>query len=194
MTTIQPSPPTYHHRHHQHSHHPFAVSTTTDAPTPPPLIAIIISSGRVFVSLGLHSNKGACGFVISTKEGALGLKPPQHHLGQGGVRLGWQPPPWVAVGGSHRHKGVFVGCGFTTVRVRLVWHGLGSANRSATSMCSWRGHLRGVHIHYCPGVLGGDTCDGTYMVSSLAILPVVFLREPPGDGYITKSMSQRHEL
>ncbi|GKD02969.1 hypothetical protein Tco_1177943 [Tanacetum coccineum] len=84
MTTIQPSPPTYHHRHHQHSHHPFAVSTTTDAPTPPPLIAIIISSGRVFVSLGLHSNKGAYGFVISTKEGALGLKPPQHHLGQPG--------------------------------------------------------------------------------------------------------------
>ncbi|GKF41515.1 hypothetical protein Tco_0124857, partial [Tanacetum coccineum] len=36
---------------------------------------------RVFVSLGLHSNKGAYGFVISTKEGALGLKPPQHHLG-----------------------------------------------------------------------------------------------------------------
>ncbi|GKB42365.1 putative reverse transcriptase domain-containing protein [Tanacetum coccineum] len=44
--------------------------------------------------------------------------------------------------------------------------------------CSWRGHLRGAHIHYCPvflegtpvmgtydihfcpGVLGGDTCDG----------------------------------
>ncbi|GJU57682.1 hypothetical protein Tco_1235448 [Tanacetum coccineum] len=26
--------------------------------------------------------------------------------------------------------------------------------------CSWRGHLREVHIHYCPGVLGGDTCEG----------------------------------
>ncbi|GJR48368.1 hypothetical protein Tco_1316471 [Tanacetum coccineum] len=39
------------------------------------------SRERVFVSLGLHSNKGAYGFVISTKEGALGLKPPQHHLG-----------------------------------------------------------------------------------------------------------------
>ncbi|GJY07093.1 hypothetical protein Tco_0374147 [Tanacetum coccineum] len=44
--------------------------------------------------------------------------------------------------------------------------------------CSWRGHLRGAHIHYCPvflegtpargtysllsGVLGGDTARGTY--------------------------------
>ncbi|GJY50250.1 hypothetical protein Tco_0441097, partial [Tanacetum coccineum] len=43
--------------------------------------------------------------------------PPQPPpLCQGGVRLGWQPPPWVAVGGSHRHKWVFVDCGFTTVR------------------------------------------------------------------------------
>ncbi|GKA24363.1 hypothetical protein Tco_0710396 [Tanacetum coccineum] len=64
-------------RHHN------TTTSTTGAPTPPPLIAIIISSGRVFVSLGLHSNKGAYGFVISTKEGALGLKPPQHHLGRG---------------------------------------------------------------------------------------------------------------
>ncbi|GKC15273.1 hypothetical protein Tco_1012055 [Tanacetum coccineum] len=49
--------------------------------------------------------------------------PPENFSGgvfrQGGVRLGWQPPPWVAVGGSHRHKWVFVDCGFTTVRVRL---------------------------------------------------------------------------
>ncbi|GJW75492.1 hypothetical protein Tco_0134862 [Tanacetum coccineum] len=53
--------------------------------------------------------------------------------------------------------------------------------------CSWRGHLRWVHIlfitawvflegtpamgtysfHYCPGVLGGDTCDGYIFFSLL---------------------------
>ncbi|GJR24446.1 hypothetical protein Tco_0972973 [Tanacetum coccineum] len=70
----------------------------------PLIIDIIISSGRVFVSLGLHGNKGVYGFVISTKEGALGLKPPQHHLSRGS-REGvfavsahqgawvWQPSP-----------------------------------------------------------------------------------------------------
>ncbi|GJT99371.1 50S ribosomal protein HLP, mitochondrial-like protein [Tanacetum coccineum] len=31
--------------------------------------------------------------------------------------------------------------------------------------CSWRGHLRGVHIHYCPGVLGGDTCEGYIFIT-----------------------------
>ncbi|GKE95386.1 hypothetical protein Tco_1580241, partial [Tanacetum coccineum] len=56
---------------------------------PPPATAAVTApspekfSGKVFVSLGLHSNKGVYGFVISTKEGALGLKPPQHHLSQG---------------------------------------------------------------------------------------------------------------
>ncbi|GJY61832.1 putative reverse transcriptase domain-containing protein [Tanacetum coccineum] len=28
------------------------------------------------------------------------------------------------------------------------------------SGCSWRGHPRGVHIHFCSGVLGEDTCEG----------------------------------
>ncbi|GKD18063.1 hypothetical protein Tco_1207221 [Tanacetum coccineum] len=32
--------------------------------------------------------------------------------------------------------------------------------------CSWRGHLRGVHIHYCPGVLGGDTCEGHIFITA----------------------------
>ncbi|GJZ12909.1 hypothetical protein Tco_0548139 [Tanacetum coccineum] len=52
--------------------------------------------------------------------------------------------------------------------------------------CSWRGHLRGAHIHYCPvflegtpargtysllpGVLGGDTCEGHIFISSRVFL------------------------
>ncbi|GJV88222.1 hypothetical protein Tco_1532160 [Tanacetum coccineum] len=36
-----------------------------------------------------------------------------------------------------------------------------------TARCSWRGHLRGVHIHFCLGVLGGDTCDGYIWFSLL---------------------------
>ncbi|GJU77318.1 hypothetical protein Tco_1274388 [Tanacetum coccineum] len=43
--------------------------------------------------------------------------------------------------------------------------------------CSWRGHLRGVHIHYCPGVLGRDTCEG-YTV----IIARVFLEGTPARG------------
>ncbi|GJV17453.1 hypothetical protein Tco_1362776 [Tanacetum coccineum] len=31
--------------------------------------------------------------------------------------------------------------------------------------CSWRGHLRGVHIHYCPGVLGRETCEGYIFIT-----------------------------
>ncbi|GJU69079.1 putative reverse transcriptase domain-containing protein [Tanacetum coccineum] len=50
------------------------------------------------------------------------------------------------------------------------------------SGCSWRGHLRGEHIHYCPvflegtpvrgtysllpGVLGGDTCEGNIFITA----------------------------
>ncbi|GKA65112.1 hypothetical protein Tco_0764819, partial [Tanacetum coccineum] len=40
--------------------------------------------------------------------------------------------------------------------------------------CSWRGHLRGVHIHYCPGVLGGDTWEGYIFITVW-----VFLEETP---------------
>ncbi|GKD44060.1 reverse transcriptase domain-containing protein [Tanacetum coccineum] len=52
--------------------------------------------------------------------------------------------------------------------------------------CSWRGHLRGAHIHYCPvflegtpargtysllpGVLGGDTCEGYIFISARVFL------------------------
>ncbi|GKD59137.1 hypothetical protein Tco_1296646 [Tanacetum coccineum] len=36
--------------------------------------------------------------------------------------------------------------------------------------CSWRGHLRGVHIHYCPGVLGGDTCEGYIFITARVLL------------------------
>ncbi|GJR67086.1 hypothetical protein Tco_0013151 [Tanacetum coccineum] len=53
-----------------------------------------------------------------------------------------------------------------------------------TARCSWRGHLRGAHIHYCPvflegtpargtysllpGVLGGDICEG-YIFNSARV-------------------------
>ncbi|GJY37054.1 retrovirus-related pol polyprotein from transposon TNT 1-94 [Tanacetum coccineum] len=43
--------------------------------------------------------------------------------------------------------------------------------------CSWRGHLRGVHIHYCPGVLEGDTCDGYIFITAR-----VFLEGTPAMG------------
>ncbi|GJS15065.1 putative reverse transcriptase domain-containing protein [Tanacetum coccineum] len=43
--------------------------------------------------------------------------------------------------------------------------------------CSWRGHLRGVHIHYCPGVLGGDTCEGYIFITAR-----VFLEGTPAMG------------
>ncbi|GJR58770.1 hypothetical protein Tco_1500932 [Tanacetum coccineum] len=43
--------------------------------------------------------------------------------------------------------------------------------------CSWRGHLRGVHIHYCPGVLGGDTCEGYIFIPAW-----VFLEGTPAIG------------
>ncbi|GJR52623.1 hypothetical protein Tco_1403144 [Tanacetum coccineum] len=43
--------------------------------------------------------------------------------------------------------------------------------------CSWRGHLRGVHIHYCPGVLGGDTCKGYIFITAQ-----VFLKGTPAMG------------
>ncbi|GKC44264.1 hypothetical protein Tco_1061986 [Tanacetum coccineum] len=36
--------------------------------------------------------------------------------------------------------------------------------------CSWRGHLRGVHIHYCPGVLGRDTCEGYIFITARVFL------------------------
>ncbi|GJT34110.1 hypothetical protein Tco_0924529 [Tanacetum coccineum] len=52
--------------------------------------------------------------------------------------------------------------------------------------CSWRGHLRGAHSHYCPvflegtlargtysllpGVLGGDTCEGYIFISARVFL------------------------
>ncbi|GJT24329.1 hypothetical protein Tco_0894266 [Tanacetum coccineum] len=36
--------------------------------------------------------------------------------------------------------------------------------------CSWRGHLQGVHIHYCPGVLGGDTCEGYIFITARVFL------------------------
>ncbi|GJY25514.1 reverse transcriptase domain-containing protein [Tanacetum coccineum] len=35
---------------------------------------------------------------------------------------------------------------------------------------SWRGHLRGVHIHYCPGVVGGDTCEGYIFITARVFL------------------------
>ncbi|GJY19444.1 hypothetical protein Tco_0390935 [Tanacetum coccineum] len=40
--------------------------------------------------------------------------------------------------------------------------------------CSWRGHLRGVHIHYCLGVLGRDTYEGCIFITAR-----VFLEETP---------------
>ncbi|GKF63545.1 hypothetical protein Tco_0186993, partial [Tanacetum coccineum] len=40
--------------------------------------------------------------------------------------------------------------------------------------CSWKGHLRGVHIHYCPDVLGRDTCEGCIFITAW-----VFLEETP---------------
>ncbi|GKA80331.1 hypothetical protein Tco_0786927 [Tanacetum coccineum] len=43
--------------------------------------------------------------------------------------------------------------------------------------CSWRGHLRGVHIHFCPGVLGGDTCEGYIFITAR-----VFLEGTPAMG------------
>ncbi|GJZ93360.1 hypothetical protein Tco_0665425 [Tanacetum coccineum] len=43
--------------------------------------------------------------------------------------------------------------------------------------CSWRGHLRGVHIHYCPGVLGGDTYEGYIFITAR-----VFLEGTPAMG------------
>ncbi|GJT65512.1 hypothetical protein Tco_1016992 [Tanacetum coccineum] len=42
---------------------------------------------------------------------------------------------------------------------------------------SWRGHLRGVHTHYCPGVLGGDTCEGYILITAR-----VFLEGTPARG------------
>ncbi|GKD68616.1 retrovirus-related pol polyprotein from transposon TNT 1-94 [Tanacetum coccineum] len=86
--------------------------------------------------------------------------------------------------------------------------------------CSWRGHLRGTHIHYCsvflegihargiysllPGVLGGDTCKGYIFISARVFLegtPVIGIygfHYCPGvlggdtyDGYI---MHRFHEL
>ncbi|GJY66620.1 hypothetical protein Tco_0468858 [Tanacetum coccineum] len=36
--------------------------------------------------------------------------------------------------------------------------------------CSWRGHLRGVHIHFCPSVLGGDTCEGYIFITARVFL------------------------
>ncbi|GJU63947.1 hypothetical protein Tco_1245782 [Tanacetum coccineum] len=33
-----------------------------------------------------------------------------------------------------------------------------------------RGHMRGVHIHYCPGVLGGDTCEGYIFITARVLL------------------------
>ncbi|GJY86385.1 hypothetical protein Tco_0500411 [Tanacetum coccineum] len=43
--------------------------------------------------------------------------------------------------------------------------------------CSWRGHLRGVHIYYCPGVLAGDTCEGYIFITAR-----VFLEGTPAMG------------
>ncbi|GJQ90767.1 hypothetical protein Tco_0001906 [Tanacetum coccineum] len=43
--------------------------------------------------------------------------------------------------------------------------------------CSWRGHLRGVHIHCCPGVIGGDTCEGYIFITAR-----VFLEGTPAMG------------
>ncbi|GJR65926.1 hypothetical protein Tco_0011991, partial [Tanacetum coccineum] len=54
--------------------------------------------------------------------------------------------------------------------------------------CSWRGHLRGVHIHYCPGVLGGDTCEGYIFITARVFLEGTLARGVLGgdtcDGYI----------
>ncbi|GJW47114.1 RNA-directed DNA polymerase [Tanacetum coccineum] len=36
--------------------------------------------------------------------------------------------------------------------------------------CSCRGHLRGVHIHYCLSVLGGDTCEGYIFITARLFL------------------------
>ncbi|GKA55321.1 hypothetical protein Tco_0754270 [Tanacetum coccineum] len=38
--------------------------------------------------------------------------------------------------------------------------------------CSWRGHLQGVNIHYCLGVLGGDTCEGYIFITARVFLDV----------------------
>ncbi|GJS65844.1 hypothetical protein Tco_0680408 [Tanacetum coccineum] len=43
--------------------------------------------------------------------------------------------------------------------------------------CSWRGHLREVHIHYCPDVLRGDTCEEYIFINSW-----VFLKGTPATG------------
>ncbi|GJR48730.1 hypothetical protein Tco_1316833 [Tanacetum coccineum] len=96
---------------------------------------------------------------------------------QGGVRLGWQPPPWVAVGGSHRHKGVFVGCGFTTVRVCLVWHGL---------RCVWFiNHPQGVCLVSSTAHKGAFGW-GSHRVGCVWMgqppLGCVWLGQPPGRG------------
>ncbi|GJR30927.1 cleavage/polyadenylation specificity factor [Tanacetum coccineum] len=42
--------------------------------------------------------------------------------------------------------------------------------QSLLPRCSWKGHLRGVHIHYCPGVLGGDTCEGYIFITARVFL------------------------
>ncbi|GKE41969.1 hypothetical protein Tco_1469253 [Tanacetum coccineum] len=43
--------------------------------------------------------------------------------------------------------------------------------------CSWRGHVRGVHIYYCPSVLGGDICEGYIFITAR-----VFLEGTPAMG------------
>ncbi|GJX74504.1 hypothetical protein Tco_0313099 [Tanacetum coccineum] len=86
-----------------------------------------------------------------------------------------------------------------------------------TARCSWRGHLRGAHIHYCPvflegtpargtysllpGVLGGDTCEGYIFISARVFLegtPVMgtygFHYCPGVLGGDTYNGSMRHEV
>ncbi|GJY77483.1 hypothetical protein Tco_0482599 [Tanacetum coccineum] len=73
-----------------------------------------------------------------------------------------------------RHRGVLGGdtCeGYIYITDRVFLEGTPARGTSTLLPgCSWRGHLRGVHIHYCLGVLGGDTCEGYIFITARVFL------------------------
>ncbi|GKA19565.1 hypothetical protein Tco_0699480 [Tanacetum coccineum] len=87
------------------------------------------------------------------------------------------PPP------HHQHKcsGVLGRDTCEEYTVIIAWvfleGTLARGTHSLLSGCSWRGHLRGVHIHYAEVFLERDTCNGLHMVF---LLPVVL-----GRGHLT---------
>ncbi|GJR60109.1 hypothetical protein Tco_1502271 [Tanacetum coccineum] len=118
-------------------------SPTTHATTPPQPLHHKGAFGfkppaQGCVELDLKPTGGAFGFDINDQQGCVGLLfTAQSSANRSTTSIKMPNAPGVLDGGTPRR------------------------NIILTARCSWRGHLRGAHIHYCPVFLEGTPERGT---------------------------------